>query len=369
MKKLLSLFFALLMVCSLAACEIELPAMGGDDDDAVDAYIKSAERLIEKGDLEGAKEVLEEALDEIDSEELEELLEEVEDAIDRGDDHYEEEDREETAETTAPYAEDALETEPLATEAPTLTESEKPVICVFYYNGATRYALKEHLTDPGKYMESDGEVAARYGSDYILEECRKIYGDNLLYNDDDLQYKINLFLSNFAETHFREYPCSEYSMLCYALNHNKVNNSGKITSTREYYCMEKSDVNSVLTMYFGKMIDPTSYQVYYYDSQNSSASVIFDGSKFCYPLADGILADFVAVADYMHKNPDGTYYVSYTVYHALYGDMSNYYSASAQAAQNSSYLDYYYSGEAVVKDYTRVTEAESYQLISLTTND
>lgn len=363
MKKLLSIVLALLMLCSLAACEIELPALGGDDD-AADAYIKSAERLIKKGDLEGAKEVLEEALDEIDSEEIEELLEEVEEMLEDAEDN--ELSEEEVAETTAPFV-DEPETEP--TEAPTPTELEKPVICVFYYNGATRYALKEHLTDPGKYMESDAEVAARYGNDYLLEEYRKIYGDNLLYNDDDRQYNINLFMSNFAETHFREYPCSEYSMLCYALNHNKVNNSDKITSTREYYCMEKSDVNSVLTMYFGKTINPTSYQEYYYDSQYPNDKVIFDGSKFCYPLADGVLSDFVAVADYMHKNPDGTYYVSFAVYHATYGAMSNYYGASAQAAQNSSYLDYWYSGEAVVRDYTRVNGVESYQLISLTTND
>lgn len=363
MKKLFSLLLALLMILSLAACEIDLG--DSNEDDTVEAYIRSAERLIENGDLEGAKAVLEEALDEVDSEELEELLEEVEEAIDREDNDDEKPLDQPEAETTAPY-EDILETEPVVTEAPPSVESELPVICVFYYNGATRFALKEDLQDPSKYMEPE-EVSRRYGNNYIEEECRNTYGDNLLYKNDDVQYRINLFLSNFAETHFMNYPCSDYAMLYYALNHNKINNLDAISETRDYYCMDKSAVNRVLTMYFGKTLNPTSYETYYPNAQDTSSKVIYDGSKFCFPLADGVLSDYVAVADYLHKNPDGTYYVSYVVYHATYGDMENYYGATAQAAENSKYLDYDCRGEAVVTDYTRLDKTQSYQLVWLST--
>ena len=367
MKKLLSLVLALMMVVSLFGCDYD---NSDRDDDEAEEYIEEAEELIEEGDYEGAIEVLREGLEETDSEEIEEMLEDLEKTLGF-------EDSKKPADTTAPYGEEFIEypTEPIeiivptepsepidATEAP----SESTIICVFYYNGATTFARLEDLSNPDKYLESEAEVQRIYGNNYEQWEYRNEYGDNIVYGDNVIQKRINLFLSNFAEIHCKAYPTTDYQKLNFVILHSKVNNRSIVKNDENNYFISKTDVNNTLKNFLGKSVNPSEGQEFRHPTSTSPYDVItYRNGNFYYPLADGVLTDYVAVATFMHKNPDGTYYVEYDVYYVPMGNLDDYYGMDAAGAENDGNISFEYSACAIVKDYTRDNGKQSYQLVDL----
>lgn len=407
MKKLLSLVLALMMVVSLFGCDYD---NSDRDDDEAEEYIEEAEELIEEGDYEGAIEVLREGLEETNSEEIEEMLENLDiitvpnivgkyiDALPASDDYVIQEsiNRQYSTEFEAgqiirqdpvsgskvvrgtkitafvskgapeEVVEPFIPTEPSepidATEAP----SESTIICVFYYNGATTFARLEDLSNPDKYLESEAEVQRIYGNNYVQWEYRNEYGDNIVYGDNVIQKRINLFLSNFAEIHCKAYPTTDYQKLNFVILHSKVNNRSIVKNDENNYFISKTDVNNTLKNFLGKSVNPSEGQEFRHPTSTSPYDVItYRNGNFYYPLADGVLTDYVAVATFMHKNPDGTYYVEYDVYYVPMGNLDDYYGIDAEGAENDGNISFEYSACAIVKDYTRDNGKQSYQLVDL----
>lgn len=181
------------------------------------------------------------------------------------------------------------------------------------------------------------------------------------------QKKINVFLSNFAEQGFGNYPDSDVALLTFGYLYYKYNVDSKlhVDEDAECYYVKKKDMDTVLKDFFGKTITPDDYEEFigaYHDD------VIFDNDRYEFPLADGVLADYVAVASSMVDNGDGTYTVEFDVYFAEDGLKNSYYEYNAEKAASSSKLSWEYSGKAVVREHTRSTGKESYRLIRLETN-
>ena len=184
----------------------------------------------------------------------------------------------------------------------------------------------------------------------------------------DNQRKVNLFLSNFAETYFEEYPCNEYRMLMFGYTHCLLNSSKKIKYDEldEWEYITKKDMDTVLKDYFDTTVKPKDSYVVYYDGKDVDYDVTFIDDQYVYIPADGESYDYMAVAKAMADNGDGTYTVSFDVYYAEGGLKSSYYDFTAEQATKSSKLERTESGTAVIKDHTRSNGKESYALIKYT---
>ena len=107
---------------------------------------------------------------------------------------------------------------------------------------------------------------------------------------DDLQYKLNLYMSNFSEQNFRMNNLTS-SMAHFALEWKKINKSLKPEEAggRTCYRITHSDMNEILSKYFGTNLeegdlsecgDDNEYGGYIdYESE--------DGIYYCEPAADG----------------------------------------------------------------------------------
>ena len=168
--------------------------------------------------------------------------------------------------------------------------------------------------------------------------------------------KINIFLSNFAEQGFACYPADDAELLNFVYIYCKINRNKALLSNTESYYVTQATVDDILTRFFGKTVNPgTDYKVY-------SSELTYQDGNYYWPLADGVMYDYVAIATDMRKNANGTYTVQFDIYEAFevssLKDCS--YMSTAEAAGNSK-MHKIASGQAVVKDYA---PKDSYQIIS-----
>ena len=180
------------------------------------------------------------------------------------------------------------------------------------------------------------------------------------------QRKINLFLSNFAETYFEEYPCSEYDMLMFGFIHSKINSSKTLKYDDYVEYINKKDMDTVLKDYFDKTIKPDEEGELFCADEDMDWYVTFDGRRYEIDAADGECYDYIAVAKSMVDNGDGTYKVEFDVYYAEDGVKSSYYDYTLAQAAKSSKLERTKRGTAIVKEHTRSNGKESYALIKYT---
>lgn len=183
---------------------------------------------------------------------------------------------------------------------------------------------------------------------------------------EENQRKINLFLSNFAETYFEEYPCSEYDMLMFGFIHSKINSSKTLKYDDYVECINKKDMDTVLKDYFDKTIKPDEEGELFCADEDMDWYVTFDGSRYEIDAADGESYDYMAVAKSMVDNGDGTYKVEFDIYYAEDGLKSSYYDFNLAQAAKSSKLERTKRGTAIVKEHTRSNGKESYALIKYT---
>ncbi len=187
--------------------------------------------------------------------------------------------------------------------------------------------------------------------------------------DSNVQYRINLFLSNFAEVFFDTYPCTKFEMLSFAYSHARINKDGKIHSNSSEYYISDTDANDILYKYFGVRYDVGgASDVFYPPYDNSMESIRYDGKYYYFPAADGAFNAYLAVARTMVENGDGTYDVEYDVFsmtNVWEDNVSDYYSFTSAQALQSSKLRYEYTGTATVKDYTRTNGKQSYHLLEM----
>lgn len=314
MKRLCALILALTLAFSFAGCEAL--GMQKEEKGQMNAYdyIEEAEQLAEEGDLEAAEKLLKKALRKAESEEDVEVLESC-------------------LEIIQSMKEETPETEPsMDTTAPT---------------GATvPPETATAIQRPTDSVEQESPTKTNLLKDFDSEEMRRI----------------NIFLSNFSESKFQAYPCSDYEMLIFGYKYAKVNNREVLgTSGYEYY-ISKANMDSILKRFFattvsvspGTVLDERNYPVTYRDG------------AYYYPAADGASVSYCSVATSMVDNGDGTYTVTFNNYAHIYPheSMSPYYSLTDSQAAARSDIQKYGAGIAVVRDYTRSNGVASYQLIS-----
>ncbi len=187
--------------------------------------------------------------------------------------------------------------------------------------------------------------------------------------DPDMQYRLNLFLSNFAEAGITQYPCCTYHKLRFVISHCQINGVGDLEYAHGDVFINKTTVDSILDKYTGTTI--TEYS----ESQAHTScfgfdSIYFEEYYYYTNAGGGEYAGYVAIADSMFQNQDGTYTVHYNVYAAdpdYFSDygVSEFYSYTPSQVYLEENLVFSYSAAAVVQDYTRPGGQESYQLLSL----
>ena len=176
----------------------------------------------------------------------------------------------------------------------------------------------------------------------------------------DIQRRINLFLSNFAEQGFKRYPAGDYEMLQFGYMYCKINRNEKLGSTSSTYYVKKADMDTFLMDFFGKTAKGQDYEgIGPYDG------ITFENNAYHFQAADGGFFGYFAVASEMVKNSDGTYNVTFDIYEIDYEDelRSSHYDMTAFEASTAQKLTRSGSGSAIVRDYTRSTGKVSYQLI------
>lgn len=188
----------------------------------------------------------------------------------------------------------------------------------------------------------------------------------------DLQRRINVFLSNFSEAYFYEYPCDNFELLHFAYIHALINGDGETNYDGNSCYMPEDDVNGILNKYFGTTFpenaEPHSFYLY---TEYGIHSVDYDGDYYWFEAGAGEFYGRFAIARSMQKNGDGTYTIEFGAFDMkdMWGDdPKNYYSLSYDQAINNSAISLTYTGTAVVKDYTRPGGTQSYQLIRLNRN-
>lgn len=212
--------------------------------------------------------------------------------------------------------------------------------------------------------ETDPVVEPTQG---IVED--QVFDDGSIRIDSETQYKLNLFLSNFAEAQIKEYPCCDYHKLKFVQDHCQINGVGELDYADNNVHFSKATADSILNTYVGTVIVESGEYKEYSDCAGSGAVITFSENSYS-GVSDGAkTAVYVAVAERLHPEADGTYTVKYRVY-SLDPDFTSYdYSAIYAYTLDEAIYDWnlseVYRAEAVVRDYVRSGGQKSYQLISL----
>ena len=313
MRRFLYVFLVLALLFSLAGCSF----LEKEDAFDVEECLEEVEELIEDGEYEEAEKLLKRGIRKADDpEKLEACLMMVQAMLDSG----------ANAEAT--------------TEAITEAAAE-----------ATTEATTEATAE---VIPEDTSVAIRPSSGNLLDGFTR-----------DQTYQINVFLSNFSEQNFGDYPGTDYDLIDFGYMYAKINNREVLGSSGGYYYVEKGNMDSILTRFFGKTVslpDPSTLTKY-------GQTIEYRGGVYYFPAADGESVAYCTAATSMEDNGNGTYTVYFSIYahENPHDSMSPYYSMTADEMAARSELNYQGAGQAVVRDYTRSNGVESYQLISYVT--
>lgn len=298
--------------CLLSGCDSLLK----EDTNQDDVYISLAQGFLDKGDNDSAIEILEEGFEITGSKEIETLL-------------------------------TALRAVQAQTDAATLPPETQPA--------QTQPANTEPaMIQPTPITPSTVPPA---------QTPTQAPSANLLSSKN--QKKVNIFLSNFAEQGFEKYPADDHAMLNFGYIFCKYNKQEYLYSAGEYYCVDKKHMDTVLKDYFGKTVSPSDSFTVFYGKYNNDI-ITYDAGTYSFEMADGEFSEYVAIANYMESNGDGTYTVDFDIYAAYEGLENSYYSLTASEAENSSKLEWHTSGLAVIQEHTRSTGVESYILLKYT---
>lgn len=214
----------------------------------------------------------------------------------------------------------------------------------------------------------------------------------------EVQYRINLFLSNFSEQWFHEgwvwqssqsrddlgefvsKDADPMELVSFAWLYAKINLGDYETvwqADAPYYGVSLDTINTVCKRFFDRSITQTDIvPIPFADGWYDYDYCLIDG-MVCRPAADGESYNHMTVANEMYDLGDATYGVYFHIYSisdmgrdnsivlagGIVQDKSVYYYTDADAAANS-YFSYYRSGYAEVRPYTTVGGTESYQLLS-----
>ncbi len=217
---------------------------------------------------------------------------------------------------------------------------------------------------------------------------------------ESVQYRANIFLSNFSELHFNEigswdnamqkytYLPSSFvtedadpvDMLEFCWLNIKANSYSQVETLSydscSYYGIHIDSINYTCERFFDTTLSPSQIpgspinEYGYYD-------LLWIGDYICKPAADGASYTNMTVANKIYDMHNGLYLVDFTIYSVndlgsdgsvasiggVISDKSVYYFTSADAT-TCSFLSYHLNGTAVVRPYVTPNGTDSYQLVS-----
>lgn len=219
------------------------------------------------------------------------------------------------------------------------------------------------LEDAGKEIISSGDDDKKR----ISEDRDEPKGANIIKLDREDQYKLNLFISNFAEQGFRFYDEEEKidiaALTDFAYMWTKINKYRDIEMEGSYYKVSIDKVKSIVDKYFG--IRLSDDELYGYDWSKSEHDTFCKGGYYYVPAADGETYTGLAIVEQAEDMGDGTLWLYFTTFNLdldVYWDSDDgiskkYYSMSFSEALNSKDLETGYGGMAIVRK-----EGDSYKL-------
>ncbi len=238
-----------------------------------------------------------------------------------------------------------------------------------FYNGS--FICGEYLSLSGPsarvhtqlyYRQSGTAVVRSYGESYQL----LFYDDGCVVNrpllplDDNLQYRLNRFISYFTEQPFGTYNAEDTDntdvLLRFAYYYLRINEPDALEPVQDgtsRVLLRVEDADRVLYRFFGKTVEHT--EDYYY-----------------FPMTEGELYPSFSIVGGISENGDGTYRIGFTRW-GLYSEERRYdivpdecYYLSCETQDAYEYrsdLCYACSGTAVIRECTD-GENTTYQLIS-----
>ena len=245
-------------------------------------------------------------------------------------------------------------------------------------------AQSEHDPDPSEPAESvpaeeppqTEPQHTEHGQSDAPTQTEEPEGDNLLddFSREDWK-RLNTFLSNFSEVGFLSYDAQDQTgiydlpMSLFAFLHYKINDPSKLEYESDYNYMKlsTSTMDDCCKRFFGRTVAHATL------SADNAYSVKFHNNAFYYPNGDGESYNYLTVANFMEKLPNGNYNVRFFVYaldldeYMDRGISASYYSMTASEAMYNSQLMFYYAGIAEIRDYSK-NGYQSYQLVSYNTN-
>lgn len=184
---------------------------------------------------------------------------------------------------------------------------------------------------------------------------------------------LNVFFSNFAEAHFDEYDCENFTpdeLYEFAFLHNRVNG----TSEEEYDMFDSSYfeyvmgirvqvMDRIIEKYFGVKV-PHNDALYMDEYGRYNGWAFKDGYLYT-GAASGESYDYFAVVTSIEEVGDGTYIAKYDKYNAGIGEMNKkYYSYTPDDARSDTKLNYCSSHIATITSVV-VEGQEAWQLLKL----
>ena len=315
-----------ILLCFIIVLMFAMVACGnvGDEISAADAYLEAAQKLIDDGAIDSAIAILEKGIDETGDDALIDMRNLVQ-------------------KLTA--------SQPTATTQPIETMDE--------------ISVPETQEDTAELAQSEDEFDTIEENTESVDDAIAEEEEETFALSKDNQQRINIFLSNFAEQCFVEYPVADdYFLLQFAYTYSQINSPGLISYTDYSACMSKSDVDSILNRFFGKTVVPSDNSMIFSHPMSPEDSIAYGANTYEFVAATGEFRGYVAIVYDMEKNSNGTYDVLFDIYTTESDSLSKYYEMTAEEAERSNGLSLYQHGSATVKDYTRPNGKETYQLIS-----
>lgn len=235
---------------------------------------------------------------------------------------------------------------------------------------------QETVQMAGETVEDTGEGSSAGAEEPVEEFTGQTDTEKreLIYPEGEDLYKVNIFLSNFAEQGFGNYDsdhCSDFQLISFAFQNAKINNAEAVQYIDSEMCISLKDVNSKLERYLGKQINPEENTKYTqeYPEYGYTDVIEFRDGLFRLPAADGESHCIIAAVTAMAQLPDGTYEAEFDIYSipemntgGNVVDSKDYYYLTAEEAANSPGLEYEKSGTAVLEPYHK-GNIDSYHLL------
>lgn len=224
------------------------------------------------------------------------------------------------------------------------------------------------IKDSAKKLEDAEKIELKPEiEDNSSDRDEKPVAVNIIDLSKDDQYKVNLFISNFAEQGFLFYDEKDIDVSAlaeFAYRWSKINKYSNIEVEGNYYKISLDKVKNITGKYFETKL--TDDDLYGHDWDKSMFGAFCKGGYYYVPAADGESYTTFAVVEQAEDAGDDTLWLYFTTYELdldVYWDNDEvipkkYYSMTAKEAADAKELTSGYQGMAIVKK-----DKDSYKLM------